>query len=1257
MKILGLDLGPTSIGWALINTDCNHNPVSILGMGSRVIPYSDTNIAADFSKGKSNSPCMERTSCRQMRRNLDRFQLHRDQLKKLLCDIGLIDDSFKTPSANPLEKWKTRADAAVSGTKLSPDELAGVLFHINHRRGYKHAKSDLGDSKQTDYVEKINNRYSEILKSGKTVGQYFYDKLKESEIADANGKRHYTYRIKEKVCPRKAYEDEVDRILKTQSEHYPLILTEENRRAIKQVIFYQRPLKSCKNLVSFCEFERHEFLNKSGKKVESGPKVSPRTSPLAQVCRIYETINNIRLVNIDRRNQKPDPTPSLFDDIDLAPKDFRKLMPEYRFSEEERKRIFDFLNTHEKMSEKDLLKILGLTPDDGFKSDKSLAKGIQGNTSRCQIADALRDCPSKESLLKFDLTEEIPASGADVDIATGELLPRVSDTCIRQPLYQLWHTLYSIKDKEELFRVLSDKFGIADQTTLNRLYVIDFVKAGYTNKSAKFMRKLIPLLRNGKKYSEACETLGKNHSDSLTREKNANRPLQWHLRPIYKGELRQPVVEKILNQMINIVNAIKDEYGEIDEVRVELARELKRDKEGREKMARNISKLERENKELSAEIADLNILPTRRRIQKMRMLKETGSICIYCGKTVTPYRFIEGHGYEIEHIIPRSRLFDDSLANKVCACRECNAAKGAQTAFDFMKSKGGQEFNSYIRRIEDLYKDNRISRSKHDRLLMSASEIPDDFIERDLRLTQYVTKKSLEILSGAIRNVYASSGIVTDFFRHAWGYDTILHDLNLPRYEAGDLTEKVEYETHGQIHSATRIRDWSKRKDHRHHALDALVIALTRQGYIQRLNTLNAVSGNPDRSSKWRSLDKWASERPHFERRNVIQAMEEISISFKPGKKLATPGKRYIRRNGKRICVQTGVSVPRAPLHKETIYGRIRTDHGEKSLKLALENPGLVTDSHLRQQLELLIEQNDGDIRKTMKFLKKNPLEINGKPVEKIRCYREEIVVRYPVESIRFKDLCYVVDSHIRTIIEKRFKEVDNADKEFVKSLAERPLYSDNDCRHRIRTVRLFSGLQKSTLAGVRRDENGRIIGYAQKRNNDHVAFYRTPDRKIVESVVSFWDCIKRKKIKLSPIIKNPADAWDQIIASKECDIAEEIAETLPPADSSFIMSLQRNEMVVLGMSDDQWNDAVATKDIRTINRHLYRVWKLSSKSYCFKYHTNTTAAIEDGDKEIKQHYIIASPDSFFNLNPRKVIVSLLGKINTISDDKENPML
>lgn len=266
MKILGLDLGPTSIGWALIETDSNNNPISILGLGSRIIPYSNDTTAADFSKGKGESPCTERTRCRQMRRNLDRFQLHREQLKNLMTEIGITDSDFKPSPASPAEIWKSRADAATPGIKLPLDKLACVLLHINHRRGYKHAKSDLGDSKQTDYVAKINDRYSEIQKTGKTVGQYFYDKLKDSEVINPDGKRYYTYRIKEKVCPRIAYEEEVNRILKIQSEFYPDILTEENKNAIKQVIFYQRPLKSCKNLVSFCDFEKHEFLNKAGKK-------------------------------------------------------------------------------------------------------------------------------------------------------------------------------------------------------------------------------------------------------------------------------------------------------------------------------------------------------------------------------------------------------------------------------------------------------------------------------------------------------------------------------------------------------------------------------------------------------------------------------------------------------------------------------------------------------------------------------------------------------------------------------------------------------------------------------------------------------------------------------------------------------------------------------------------------------------------------------------------------------------------------------
>ena len=917
---------------------------------------------------------------------------------------------------------------------------------------------------------------------------------------------------------------------------------------------------------------------------------------------------------------------------------------------------FSTLNTHEKMSEKDLLKLLGLTADDGFKSDKALGKGIQGNVTRCRIEKALGDFPGKEALLAFDLTEEIPSGDAKADKETGEVIPRISEGCYTQPLYMLWHTLYSINDKDELFKVLSEKFGIDDLEILNNLYALDFVKAGYAKKSSKFIRKLIPLLRKGYQYSDACAALDVNHSNSLTKEENDNRHLQSRLSPILKGELRQPVVEKILNQTINVVNAIIDEYGEIDEVRIELARELKRDKEGREKMAQNMSKLERENKQLAEEIAGLNILPTRRRIQKLKMLKETGNRCMYCNSPITPYRFIEGHGYDIEHIIPRSRLFDDSFNNKVCACRDCNAAKGAMTAYDFMKGRTEQEFNSYIDRVDELYKANKISRTKRDRLMTSGAEIPEDFIERDLRETQYITKKAMEIMRSAIRNVYASSGMVTDFFKHAWGYDTILHDINLPRYEAADLTEDVEYESHGQTHIAHRIKDWSKRKDHRHHALDALVVALTRQGYIQRLNTLNG-KGQSNQSEEWLGLDKWASQRPHILRSRVIDALESVAVSFKSGKKLTTPGKRYIRKNGKRVCVQTGITVPRAPLHKETVYGRIRVSDGEKKLKFALENLNRIVNPTLRNQIEVRLKHFDGDKARTLKDLKKNPLTFNGKIVETVECFREERVVRYSIESITFNDVRYIVDSHIRQLVEERYAEVGNNDKEFQKSLAERPLCSDKEGNHSIRTIRLFAKLKMPTLAGVRRNESGEIIGYAQKRNNHHVAFYRNSDGKIVESVVSFWDCVKRKNAGLPIIIKDTAKAWDTLLSLGDNIDAEELAATMPEPGSEFLMSLQRNEMVLLGMSDDEYNDAVASNDIRTFNRHLYRVWKLGVGDYCFKFQTSTTAANDEGGKELKQSYRLSSVTALRSLHPRKVKVSLLGKIILPSDDKENSML
>lgn len=628
---------------------------------------------------------------------------------------------------------------------------------------------------------------------------------------------------------------------------------------------------------------------------------------------------------------------------------------------------------------------------------------------------------------------------------------------------------------------------------------------------------------------------------------------------------------------------------------------------------------------------------------------------MYCGQAITPYQFIEGHGYDIEHIIPRSKLFDDSFSNKVCACRECNAAKGSKTAYDFMLGRGENELNRYLDRVDELFKNGKISKVKRDRLKMSESEIPCDFISRDLRESQYISKKSLEILRQVIRNVYASSGNVTSFFRHVWGYDTILHDLNFPKYDEAGLTEIVEYETHGQKHQAKAIKDWSKRKDHRHHALDALVVALTRQGYIQRLNTLYAL-GKEGTDNQWEGLDKWAAEQPHFERGEVMDALDAVSTSFKAGKKLTTPGKRYERHNGKRVCVQDGLLIPRSPLHKETIYGIIKVDDGVKKIKYALDNLDLIQIPAIRELLVTRMAEFNGDRDLTLKSLKKRPLVFAGKEINSIKCYRKETVARYKIGAICYKDLRYIVDAKIRKIIADRFDEVGNNDKAFEKSLAERPLYSDATKKAEIKTVRILTNLKIDTLAGVRKDGTGKQVGFAQTQNNHHIAFYRNQEGSIEGSVVSFWDCVNRKKLGLPAIIKNPDEAWDILESNSNDEVVETVSRTMPTPDSKFITSLQQNEMVVMGMSDEEWRDAVNARDFSEINRHLYRVWKLSAKQYCFKYHTNTTAAILDGDKELKQFYIIASIPALMNLHPRKVKVSLLGKLQISEDDKENSM-
>ena len=1152
--ILGLDLGSTSIGWAVIEENSQEvidetrktsAKDKIIGIGSRIIPLNPDE-STQFAKGQALTKNADRTKARTQRKGYYRYKLRRALLLDELSKLGMY--SGTTLSLSKTDLWGIRAKAA--NEQVSLLELGRVLSHLNQKRGYRTVKSDYEDKKQGDYVKKVVERYREIHDLHQTIGQYMYNGLKTNP----------EFRCKERIYPRDAYMEEYDTIMECQQRFYPSILTNETVAHIRDyIIFHQRPLKSCKHLIARCELERHDRMI-NGKVCNCGPRVAPRSSPLFQVCKIWESINNLNINN--------------------------KYNDTLHISLESKRAIFEFMNTHEKMKASDLKSILDINGKEWF-CGKAVGTGLQGNTTYCAISRALGDYADRERLLRFDLHT---TDGKIVNAETGEISKVIDGSFEREPLYMLWHVLYSISDINELHNVLSKEFGIDDEAVIDALSHIDFVKAGYGNKSARAIRKILPYLQDGMQYYDAKIVAGYDDTP-LNKEQNETRELADALSPIPKGALRQPVVEKILSQLVNLVNALMQEYGRFDEIRVELARELKQSREERESATKSISKNQRENEIIAARIkTEYDLTPTRSRIQKYKMWDETGHICMYCGQTVNVHEFLLGTGVEIEHIIPRSILFDDSFSNKVCSCRKCNKEKNNRTAYDYMKSKGECEFNAYIERVKNLVDCGKISKTKGGKLLMPVNELPEDFIERQLRESQYIAKKAKEILLSICRNVYSTSGSITDFVRHTWGWDEVLHDMNFERYRAAGLTKKVEMIRNGQSVSVERIADWSKRMDHRHHAVDALAIACTKQGYIQRINNLNSlkeVSFRPlnderqgtDTRQRLSCLEHYIVMQPHFSTAEVAKAIEGIAVSFKSGKRAASMGKRYVYKRGKRICAQSGIIVPRGALSEESVYGRIR-------------------DSKTGKQ---------------------------------------EYVIKYNVETITLKDVDSVVDKRIREILRTRLEQFGGDSK---KAFAEAVL--DHQGRP-IRSVRCYTGL--NAVVPLRRNDAGEPVAFVKPGNNHHVAIYEDEKGKWQEHIVTFWHAVERKKYRLPVIITNPAHVWDCITSA----MPESFQNQLPPSATwQFKFSMQQNEMFILGMDEEAYREAMANEDYPTLCKYLYRVQKITHGDYFFRHHLET--AVDDNSSAAKRMGKLKrlSLKSLAECNPHKVHVNLIGKITEI---------
>lgn len=1136
-KILGFDIGVASIGWAYVEKDNNGNG-RIIKSGVRIIPSNrdEQKVFNEFAEGKPASFAGDRRQKKGMRRNVFRRKLRRERLRKLLTDAGIGIGDVIPDLSNPHGIWELRAQACTE--QITLPELGRVLMHLNNRRGFKSNRKNVSaEESDTNWLKAVQAN-SEALKNGSlTVGKLHYASLKSNPL----------YSTRNRIFKRADYEAEFNQIWSKQAEFYPDVLTDELKVRIGDyTIFYQRPLKSAKKLLSHCRYEKHH-------------RVTPRSSPLFQFFRGFEKVLNLR--------------------------------------------IEDQLGYLRELTNAELEKLLGMLSDPkavdkkGNITDSKLRKvfgiGKEFDINYEKI-EANRTLLAIRKALEENGVDPLPHIQFD-PYAEG------NNSFDKQPLYKLWHALYSIEDEADLRKALCKNFSF-DLATARSLMVIR-LEPDYGSLSSRAMRRILKEFRNfPENAAHGVMAAGYDHSDSETKEQREQRVLDNQLKHIKKGALRNPVVEKVLNQLITLTNAILEhpELGRPDEIRVELARELKSSAKQRKKMVDGIRRATEDNDEIRELLkSEFGIKkPTRRDIIRYNCWVEQGQQCVYSGDAIGRSQLFAGELFELDHIIPRARMFNDSKANLVLVKSSENKAKSDQTAHDFMKSKGDEAFRQYLSRVTGLYEAGKsrqkgvnkgIRKGKRDFLMMAAKDIPEDFIERQLRESQYIVKEAIGVLRSICRNVTSTTGSITDLLRHHWGVDSIFHQIQIAKYREWGKTyiEQEDERTKGQ----EKIENWSKRLDHRHHAMDAIVVACTTQGFIQRLNNLNQLY-DQDYEGLKTTLKKFNEPWKGFHQ-DVRNALEGIIISFRNRRRVATRSRNLIKVRGQ--VVKQVTLTPRGPLHQETVYARRLVNAGTRlklDKKMTMERAQLIIDPAVRELVLMRLAEAGNDPVKAFKDIKKRPLNWKESELNDVLVY-DEIFTTRAVVNEKFNHFDSIVAKDVRDALKTHLEKHGNDKKKAFGNPEENPVWYNETAKLPIRKVTIKALANDLTPA---RSQDGRPNDYVNQKNNHHMAIYITREGKLVEHVVSFWEAFERKKAGEDIIRKSSEEGYE------------------------LLLTLMINDLVLV-----DWDKDELPENSLEASAFLHRVQKISSGDVFFRHQHESGLENDNAMKRIRSLTELAS--------------------------------
>nr|WP_238536293.1 type II CRISPR RNA-guided endonuclease Cas9 [Chryseobacterium populi] len=796
---------------------------------------------------------------------------------------------------------------------------------------------------------------------------------------------------------------------------------------LNDLIFYQRPLRSQKSSVSNCTLEFRKYKDENGVEHAQYLKTIPKSNPYYQEFRVWQWMFNL---NIYRKDDDTNVTKeflsstedyeTLFEFLNNRKEvDQKALLRHFKLNEKTHR--WNYVEDKKyPCNETKTMISTRLEKVENYPSD-FLTREMEQNiwhiiysvNDKIEYEKALKSFAHKNNLDEnsfFEAFKKFPPFkseyGSFSEKAIKKLLP-----LLRLGKYWNWESI-DRKSQGRIEKIITGEFdgNIKDKVREKAIHLTaenDF--QGLQLWLAQYI------------------VYGRHSEASMIGKWNSADDLEEFLKGFKQHSLRNPIVEQVITETLRVVKDIWLKYGNgakdfFSEIHIELGREMKQTKDERVDATKRITENENTNLRIKALLAEMmndnsveNIRPYSPMQQEILKIYEDGILksdieidddILKISKTaqpsssdlkryklwleqrykspytgqIIPLNKLFTSEYEIEHIIPQSRYFDDSFSNKIICESAVNKLKDNYIGLGFIKQFGGMIVECGFGKSVEIFKAEEYedfvkkhyanNRSKRNKLLLE--EIPEKMIDRQLNDTRHISKYISGVLSNIVRqedgtdegvnskNIVPGNGKITTQLKQDWGLNDVWNELILPRFERmNQLTNSTDFTSWNKNHQKflpTVPIEFSKgfskkRIDHRHHAMDALVIACATKDHINLLNNQSAKSDTKRYDLKRKLMKFERVVYSHSKTGEKIEKevpkqflkpwdnftvdaknkMETIIVSFKQNLRVINKAtnhyEKWIEKDGikrKELIKQEGTNwAIRKPMHKETVSGKV----------------------------------------------------------------------------------------------------------------------------------------------------------------------------------------------------------------------------------------------------------------------------------------------------------------------------------------------